>query len=144
MTDTYTNWNWEHPAMLGALGVLPGDGIDPSVMRETVRRVLGTWRWEKKTWGWDLPMAAMAAARVGEPDLAIDVLLLDIPQNRYAPNGHVPQRTDLPAYLPANGGLLAAAALMASGWDGCPAEDNPGFPHDGRWAVRSEGLHPIP
>jgi hypothetical protein len=144
MTETYTAWNWEHPALLGALGVLPGDGIDAETMRATVTRALSCWRWEKKTWGWDLPMAAMAAARVGEPGLAIDVLLLDIPPNTYAPNGHVPQRADLPAYLPANGGLLAAVALMAAGWEGRQGTDpHPGFPPDGRWSVRSEGLLPI-
>jgi hypothetical protein len=74
----------------------------------------------------------------------VDALLLDIPQNHYAPNGHVPQRADLPAYLPANGGLLAAVALMAAGWEGCSSGDGaPGFPRNGRWAVRSEGLLPI-
>ncbi|MES2462397.1 MAG: glycoside hydrolase family 65 [Armatimonadota bacterium] len=146
MTDTYTTWNWEHPAMLGALGVLPGDGIDAETMRETVKRALSCWRWEKKTWGWDLPMAAMAAARAGEPDLAVDVLLIDIPQNTYVTNGHVPQRADLPAYLPANGGLLAAVALMAAGWEsggGSAPGPNPGFPRNGRWSVRSEGLRPM-
>jgi hypothetical protein len=46
-------------------------------------------------------------------------------------------------YFPSNGGLLFAVALMAAGWDGekTPA---PGFPKDGRWQVKVEGLRPLP
>jgi hypothetical protein len=36
--------------------------------------------------------------------------------------------------LPANGGLLAAAAMMAAAWNG--------FPKDS-WTVRCEGLQPL-
>lgn len=142
LTDTYTKWNWEHPALVGAYGVQPGDGVDRETMRRTVRKVLETWQWETKCWGWDFPMLAMAAARVGEPELAVQALLLDVPRNRYAPNGHVSQRDGLTAYLPANGGLLAAAAMLAAGWTDGPAQTAPGFPRDGGWAVRSEGLKP--
>ena len=35
-----------------------------------------TWQWDR-SWGWDFPMAAMAAARTGQPELALDFLLLD-------------------------------------------------------------------
>jgi hypothetical protein len=44
-------------------------------------------------------------------------------------------------YMPANGGWLVAAAMMAAGWDGCD-RSTPGFPKD--WVVRSEGLVPLP
>jgi hypothetical protein len=47
-------------------------------------------------------------------------------------------------YLPANGALLAAVAMMAGGWDGAATMDAPGFPKDGSWVVRSEGLRPLP
>ena len=42
----------------------------------------------------------------------------------------MPQRGDLPVYLPANGALLAAGAMMAGGWDDAPKEwgEVPGFP----------------
>ena len=38
--DTYTRWNWEHPALLGAMGMLPGEDVDVATMRWTVRQVL--------------------------------------------------------------------------------------------------------
>jgi len=46
-------------------------------------------------------------------------------------------------YFPSNGGLLLAVALMAAGWDG-ETSPAPGFPKDGRWRVRSEGLSKLP
>ena len=47
--------------------------------------------------------------------------------------------------FPSNGGLLYAAALMAAGWDGAPAGvQTPGFPQDGSWAVKWEGISPAP
>ena len=74
-----------------------------------------------------------------------DILLKNGPNNGYAPNGHCPQRGDLPVYLPANGALLSAVAMMAAGWDGSPnGQSAPGFPQDGTWKVRSEGLHRLP
>jgi hypothetical protein len=141
MADTYTKWNWEHPALLGAMGMQPGDGVDPETMRRTVQHVKDTWQWDR-CWGWDFPMAAMAAARTHQPELALDFLLLDTAKNRYLPNGHNYQRPDLPAYLPANGGLLAATAMMCAGWTAGPSDSTPGFPKNGKWSVRHENLRP--
>jgi protein-glucosylgalactosylhydroxylysine glucosidase len=70
--------------------------------------------------------------------------MMDAPKNRYLPNGHNYQDDRLPLYLPGNGGLLAAVAMMAAGWDGAPPVEAPGFPKDGNWTVRYEGIHPIP
>ncbi len=86
----------------------------------------------------------MTAARVGEPETAIDALLMDVPKNRYLANGHNHQDQRLPVYLPGNGGLLTAVAMMAAGWDGAPERHAPGFPDNGQWRVRREGLHPVP
>ncbi len=139
--DTFTpQWTYEHPGMLGALGVLPGDGIDPAIMAATIRRVRESWDFSR-VWGWDFPMAAMAAARTGQPDLAIDFLLMDSPMNRYLANGANFQRTDIPAYLPGNGGLLSAIAMMAGGWTGLKdASPAPGFPKNGKWNLQAEGF----
>jgi hypothetical protein len=89
-------------------------------------------------------MTAMTAARCSEPEMAIDALLMDSPKNRYLANGHNFQQNRLPLYLPGNGGLLTAVAMMAAGWDGAPARHAPGFPADGSWTVRWEGLTRMP
>lgn len=49
----------------------------------------------------------------------------------------------LPIYLPGNGGLLAAVALMAAGWDSAQ-RSAPGFPDDGTWNLEHEGFSPWP
>ncbi|MBE1440793.1 glycoside hydrolase family 65 [Paenibacillus sp. OAS669] len=139
--DTFTGKNRDHPSMLGALGILPGTLIDREVMRNTLMKVKEVWMWDS-AWGWDFPMCAMTAARLGEPELAVDFLLMDATKNTYLTNGHNYQRPGLTAYLPGNGGLLTAVAMMACGWKGNEQADNPGFPKDGSWKVAWEGLKP--
>ena len=137
--QTYIERNHDHPSMLGALGMLPGNGVDRDTMRRTLDRVMKEWQWDK-TWGWDYPLTAMTAARLGKPDVAINALLMETEKNRYLPNGHNWQRQNLPCYLPGNGGLLYAVATMAAGWKGAPRTNAPGFPSDGSWVVQWEGL----
>jgi hypothetical protein len=132
----------DHPALLGAFGMLPCAGIDTAAMGRTLEMVIRSWNWVS-VWGWDFPLMAMTAARVGRPDLAIDCLLMDSPKNTYLLNGHNYQNDRLPLYLPGNGGLLTAVAMMAAGWDGCPETHAPGFPQNGDWTVRFEGLNPL-
>ena len=143
--DSYTNprWNKDHPAVLGALSFVPGPGVDTETMRRTLDWVWKNWNWPD-TWGWDYPMLAMCAARLGEPERAVDALLLDTPKNHYALNGQVYQRPGLTIYLPANGGLLYATAMMAAGWDSSPKRNAPGFPDNGQWNVKWENLRPAP
>jgi hypothetical protein len=141
-SDTYTKWNWEHPSILGAYGMLNGDGIDPAVMARSFDKIMQVWQWDK-CWGWDFPMTAMAAARLGRGEDAIRALLIDSPKNEYLPNGHNYQRDNLQLYLPGNGGLLTTIAMMAAGWDGCPDRPNPGFPTEG-WSVKWEDLKRMP
>ncbi|MGA2140237.1 MAG: glycoside hydrolase family 65 [Verrucomicrobiia bacterium] len=142
---TYSERKWvnDHPAVTGALGMLPGPGVDPETMRRTLHWIWDNWNWPD-TWGWDYPMVAMCAARLGEPERAVDALLLDTPKNHYRVNGHNYQRPGLTIYLPGNGGLLYAVAMMAAGWDGAPKKNAPGFPDNGQWVVRWEGLKPAP
>ena len=141
---TFTAFNTDHPSMLGAFGMLPGWGVDRQVMAETLRRVLATWKLET-AWGWDFPLIAMTAARLDQPERAVEVLLCDSPKNTYLPNGHNRQgtRKDLPLYLPGNGGLLTAVGMMAAGWEGGPRRHAPGFPQDGSWEVAWEELRPL-
>ncbi len=132
----------DHPTMLAAFGVTPATPmVDPGTMQKTLDFVFAKWD-QKTTWGWDYPMMAMTAARLGRPDQAIEALFIDTPKNRYLPNGHnFQQLPELPLYLPGNGGLLFAIALMAAGWKGAPATHAPGFPGKQQgWVVRHEGL----
>jgi hypothetical protein len=136
--QTFTERNIDHPSMLGAYGILTGEMVDQETMRRTLRKVMKEWNWDD-TWGWDYPMTAMTAARLGETETAIAALLLKTPKNGYAANGHNYQRPNLPLYLPGNGGLLYAIALMANGWKDAPKQPAPGFPKD--WIVKAEGFN---
>jgi hypothetical protein len=142
-TPPYTIFE-DHPSMLCALGFLPQTPlIKPEVMKRTLDIVLEKWDWPS-TWGWDYPVMAMTAARLGEPEKAVDALFIEAEKNRYLANGHNYQSSRLPLYLPGNGGLLTAVAMMAAGWDGCPDRSAPGFPDNGKWNVRWEGLRRMP
>ncbi|WP_069961614.1 hypothetical protein [Lacunisphaera limnophila] len=160
--DTWDNIDsrHDHPTMLAPLGLLPPQApyTDRPTMERTLDAVLAHWDWAAKIWGWDYPMIAMTAARLGRPEVAVEILLRDGPNNVYLPNGHAPVRSDervdpnapsgarkreIAVYLPANGSFLAAAALMIAGWDGNEVEF-PGIPQDGTWQVRAEGLKPLP
>jgi hypothetical protein len=138
-TDTYTKRAFEHPDPVGVLGMLPPMvGVDAETARRTVARVWTTWDWNR-CWGWDFPWMAMAAARTGQPQIAVDALLKDSPKNSYSIEG-----LNGGWYLPGNGGLLYAVAMMAAGWDGAPDRPSPGFPDDGQWVVKWEGLKKAP
>lgn len=137
--DTYTTHAYDHPSFLFSLGLLDGRDVDQKVMEHSLMNVMEKWQLNE-LWGWDFPLMAMTAARLKNPGLALDLLLMDSPKNTYTANGHNAQRPkeDLPLYLPGNGALLLAIALMAGGWQGCETP-HPGFPKDG-WIVQAEGL----
>ena len=131
----------DHPAVLGACGLLPYTSLyNTEKMKGTLDWVMKNWNWQT-TWGWDYGMIAMTAARLGDPETALKALLIDTQKNTYLPSGHNFQTPDrLRIYLPGNGALLTAIAMMCAGWDGCKDLHNPGFPKDGKWDVRWEGL----
>ena len=135
--DMWTKFNFEHPAMTGAFGMLPGDGVDRATMARTLHRIVETWNFER-TWGWDFPMLAMCAARLGQPELAVDFLLhkssgFQFDEVGFATGGPFP-------YMPSNGGLLYAVAMMARGDWGGSSNGQTGFPTS--WRVRWENLRP--
>ncbi|HYX09245.1 MAG TPA: hypothetical protein VE912_21100 [Bacteroidales bacterium] len=143
-TDSYTNPNLmrDHPIVLAAYGLLPEwEKIDPEIMRKTMHVIAKRWNWST-TWGWDYPMAAMTAVRLGEPEMALDFLLKDVQKNTYLVNGHNYQSPRLTVYLPGNGGLLTTVAMMCAGWEGCSTK-NPGFPKNGKWNVKWENLRSV-
>ena len=131
----------DHPMPLGALGMMPFSRLmTQERMDSTYNWTIANWNWQK-TWGWDYPMTAMCATRLHRPDDAVGALLMSVAKNTYLPQGHNWQTPRLRCYLPGNGGLLLAVALMAAGWDGCTTPE-PGFPP--AWKVRYEGILPLP
>ncbi|MDO9155169.1 MAG: hypothetical protein Q7U47_15920 [Paludibacter sp.] len=143
--DTYKDIRFtsDHMAVLGAYGILPKSPLmRKDYMQNTLNWIWDNWNWGK-TWGWDYPMTAMNAARLGDTEKAVGALLMDKRTNTYLVNGHNYQDTRLRVYLPGNGGLLTAVAMMCAGWDGNKIK-NPGFPRNGKWVVQWEGLKPMP
>ena len=132
--DTFETMAEDHPSMLQCLGMLPGEGIDRTVMSHTLDTVLEVWD-ENSLWGWDFAVMAMTAARLGRHQSAVDLLLRETNKNTYIASGNNRQvsRRDLPLYLPGNGSLLLATAMMAA------AES---FPHRNAWRILHEGLYP--
>ena len=109
--QTYTERNRDHPSMLAACGVLPGDGVERETMRRTLAKVMKEWQWDE-TWGWDYPMTAMTAARLGEGGTAVRALLWR--RRRTAP---------------AERDTTAANLLLTAGNGGCSRRglDRPGW-----------------
>ena len=130
-TQTYTTQNYEHPDPVGIFGMLPPiEGVNRKTVRATLKKIWETWQ-KNRIWGWDYPWIAMCAARIGEPDIAIDAMLSgDIDVIGANGMGSYP-------YLPANGGILYAAAMMAVGRDG---EVAPGFLKNDMWNIKVENI----
>jgi hypothetical protein len=146
--------NRDHPSFVAALGLLDGTGVDAAAMRRTLDAVVSDWDL-RQTWGWDWPMLAMTAWRLGERDRAFDFLLTDAKNFQFGTSGMTPRlhiaedaaphaagiddasgyHRVAEAYFPSNGSLLLAIALMAN---------NPGDPGDGRWVIHAEGFRPLP
>lgn len=122
-------------------GILPDDGLDKQAMRNTLHAVANIGGVQPSiTWG--TAMYAMCAARLGEPENAIRLLVGRYEENPFRVSGYTIRRPEqTPMYMPANGGWLSAVAMMAAGWDGNTAHA-PGFPKD--WKVKYEGLLPMP
>jgi hypothetical protein len=131
--------NRDHPSFLMAFGLIPGDISDSEVMRSTLRATELHWDLQQ-TWGWDFPMMAMTAARLGDVKKALDLLFADYPNNTWGVTGMTPRfsiekgeaRRVAEAYFPSNGALLLAVGMMAG----------PKFP-DG-WKLQVEGIDTFP
>lgn len=164
--------NRDHPSFLMAYGFIPGQRIDKQAMHRTFRAVEELWD-VRQTWGWDFPMMAMTAARLGEPEKAVNWLFAALKNNQWGitgmtPRVHLDEHADelVPVSAGAGGVQMAVnpdgagyrraaetyfpsngALLMAVGLMAAGwdgAEGHaPGFPKQG-WTVRVEGLTPAP
>jgi hypothetical protein len=146
--DIYKRSGGVPTSMLMALGFMPKtDLVDLETMRRTFHEVTRRNGGEHSWVSWAYGQGALTATRLNEPATAVNILCNPRPEARFMTNGHVrrPKEPDnCPAYLPVNAALLTAVATMAGGWDGAPEGDAPGFPKDGSWVVRSEGLNRMP
>ena len=164
--------NRDHPSFLMAYGFIPGARIDPDAMRRTFEAVEQNWD-VRQTWGWDFPMMAMTAARLGEPEKAVNWLFADLKNNQWGVTGmtprvHLDEHADelVPVSAGAGGvamsvnpdgagyrraaetyfpsnGSLLMAVGLMAGGWDGSTGHAPGFPKDG-WTVRVEGLTPAP
>ncbi|KAI0030553.1 Six-hairpin glycosidase-like protein [Vararia minispora EC-137] len=126
----------DHPTLAGLVGWLPPTlGLNISVANATTHRVWTTWN-ATNLWGWDFPMLAMSAARLGDPSQAVNFLLH--PDFQFDDVGMPVGGVRVPTpYFPGAGALLYAIAMMAEGWEGSTGHA-PGFPKG--WNVTVEGL----
>ena len=127
-----------------AFGMLPANRLfTEEGMQRTLDRAAQNYGWKGGSWSWNYPSLAMNATRLLRPDVALRAITMDNRSDLLLPGGNNYRTERLRMYLPGNGGLLLAVGMMCAGWDGCTVE-NPGFPKDGTWDVRWEGLKPMP
>ena len=133
-----------YAVQLFANAILPGSlhGVDPKVMSATVLQALDFLDITRLPWCSDPPLYAMAAARLGMTELALELLLQ--PNGTaggtmsYLSSGHCAIKGFLPLYTPGNGALLSSVAMMAGGWDGGPKKITERFPAG--FHVKAEGF----
>jgi hypothetical protein len=153
--------NRDHPSFLLSYGLIRSDRVSAAAARSSLQAVKDHWDL-RQTWGWDYPVLAMTATRLGDPEAAIDWLFADYRNNRWGITGMTPRvhldahaadlfarspgtagedgpgyRRAAETYFPSNGSLLLAVALMAQADQGRPL-----FPSG--WRVRAEGFVPLP
>lgn len=127
-----------------AYGMLPGCRLfNEQNMQKTLDRAAENWGWKGGSWSWNYPSLAMNATRLLRSDIAVRAITMDNRSDLLLPGGNNYRSQTLRMYLPGNGGLLLAVGMMCAGWDGCTVSC-PGFPKDGSWDVRWEGLKPMP
>lgn len=131
-----TTYDEDHPSMLGIFGWLPPQqGFNLSVMQNTVDEVYATWNFTY-SYGWDFPLLAMNAARLGDVETAVSFLLdsnFQFDDAGYPIGG---SRVPTP-YFPGASSMLFAVAMLAGGWDGAEGAH---FPEE--WKVQVEGFLP--
>lgn len=129
----------DHPALAGIYGWLPPpasstkDGLNLTVVKNTADKIRAVWDLEH-SYGWDFPMLAMNALRLGDVQQAIAYLLH--PAFAFDDAGYPTGGSRVPTpYMPSSGALLQAVAMLAGGWDGAPGSHFPAA-----WNATVEGF----
>lgn len=166
-----SSW-WDDPALNGDTrslimlqGILPDTpAVDHQVALKTADHVWEVWT-DPKIRGWGRPVLAINSARIGNPERAIyhltayDYWKFDDAGGSFPYLFRAVLRWGLPPvtgfairggdggtpppFMPGNAGFLYAVAYMVAGWEGNQV-DTPGFPKDGTWTVRQEGMRKAP
>ncbi|PLB53077.1 hypothetical protein P170DRAFT_472954 [Aspergillus steynii IBT 23096] len=122
-------------------GILPDTpAVDPKVALKTADKVREVWT-DDKIRGWGRPVLAINSARIGNPERAV-YHLTAYEYWKFDDAGFAVRGGDggtPPPFMPGNAGFLYAVAYMAAGWNGSRGHA-PGFPEDGSWTVKHEGL----
>ncbi|KAH8423980.1 uncharacterized protein LDX57_001736 [Aspergillus melleus] len=122
-------------------GILPDTpAVDPKTALRTADKVREVWT-DDKIRGWGRPVLAINSARIGNPERAI-YHLTAYEYWKFDDAGFAVRGGDggtPPPFIPGNAGFLYAVAYMVAGWNGSHGHA-PGFPKDGSWTVKYEGL----
>ncbi|KAL4906990.1 hypothetical protein BDW74DRAFT_189997 [Aspergillus multicolor] len=121
-------------------GILPDTpAVDSAIAKRTADKVDEVWR-DEDIRGWGRVVLAINSARIGERERAVRHLTSgrwvfdDAGFAVRGGDGGTP-----PPFMPGNAGYLLAVAYMAAGWEGSEGHA-PGFPDNGDWVVKHEGL----
>ncbi|PLB52062.1 hypothetical protein P170DRAFT_453588 [Aspergillus steynii IBT 23096] len=132
----------DHPALTGIYGLLPPLAVvDRTIAKSTAAQVAHTWNFTD-CWGWDFPMLAMNAARLGDVNAAAGYLVHGNFQFDDVGMPIGPMRNVPTPYFPSSAGLLLAVGMLSGGWENASdtmlGRTTPGFPIE--WNVLAEGF----
>ncbi|KAL6237948.1 hypothetical protein BDW75DRAFT_237822 [Aspergillus navahoensis] len=121
-------------------GILPDTpAVDSEIAKKTADKVDEIWK-DEDIRGWGRVVLSINSARIGERERAIRHLTSErwvFDDAGFAVRGG--DGGTPPPFMPGNAGFLLAVAYMAAGWEGSEGHA-PGFPSDGSWVVKHEGL----
>lgn len=128
----------DHPSMMALLGFMPRlantTKFEHAIFENTYDAILSTWNFTT-SFGWDFPMLATAAHKLGRYDDVLRFLLY--PDFGFDDVGMPAGGSRVPTpYLPSSGSLLMAVGLMVRDWNEQGAVLHP--PED--WGVQYEGF----
>ncbi|KAF7156279.1 hypothetical protein CNMCM5623_009672 [Aspergillus felis] len=138
LPDMWTTYDYisDHPSQVAVYGLLPPTpGVDVGIVNATMMKINQVWNLTN-SYGWDFPMLALTATRLGNQQQAVDYLLNPVFQFDDVGNPIGGTRVPTP-YFPASSSLLLAVAMMAGGWDG---DEGPHFLLG--WNAKTEGFTP--